>query len=347
MSVQSSSRPVIKVALLVTLLSVLITAATFVPYLMWMVICSVLLAFILKPIVKYLEFRVGLQRVPAVVGTFLVLGGIFVLTFRPFVDWITAQATFLFGRFQTFPIEQELHKATALLAPYLPFVSAEQLTRELLALIDSTLHSSRMIVEYLPTAFIVLLPIPFLTYGLLVGGDIVLKKLIEHVPNKYFEMTLNVLYKIERELVGYLRGWILDSVIVGLLSIIGYIIIGADYPILLGTIAGLANLVPYVGPVAGAIPALAISLTQFGDFRLLIPITVMTTIIQILDNFLIQPLSFAHTVDMHPLTVAGLLLVGNALMGVGGMLLAIPVATILKVSARETYWGLKNYRITA
>ncbi|HXG39275.1 MAG TPA: AI-2E family transporter [Bacteroidota bacterium] len=347
MRAQPSSRPIFKVSLLVTLLAVLITAATFVPYVMWMFICSVLLAFMLKPIVKYLEFRVGLQRVPAVVGTFLVFGGISVLTFNPLVSWLTAQASFLFGRFQAFPIEQELHKATGHLAPYLPFITADELAQEILRLIDATLSSTRLIVDYLPTAFVILLPIPFLTYFLLAGGDIVLKKVIEYVPNKYFEMTLNVLNKIERDLVGYLRGWILDSVIVGLLSIIGYIIIGADYPILLGSIAGLANLIPYVGPVAGAIPALAISLTQFGDFRLLVPITVMTIIIQILDNFIIQPLSFAQTVDMHPLTVAALLFVGNLLMGVGGMLLAIPVATILKVSARETYWGLKNYRITA
>lgn len=347
MHAQPTSRPLFKVSLLVTLLAVLITAATFVPYVMWMVICSVLLAFVLKPVVKYLEFRVGLQRVPAVVGTFLFLGGMSVLTFNPFVTWLTAQASFLFGRFQSFPIEQELHKAAELLAPYLPFISADELARELYGLIDVMLSSTHLLVEYLPTAFVVLLPIPFLTYFLLAGGDIVLKKIIEYVPNKYFEMTLNVLYKIERELVGYLRGWILDSVIVGLLSVIGYIIIGADYPILLGTIAGLANLIPYVGPVAGAIPALAISLTQFGDFRLLVPITIMTVIIQILDNLIIQPLSFAHTVDMHPLTVVVLLLIGNQLMGVGGMLLAIPVATVLKVSARETYWGLKNYRITA
>lgn len=347
MHAQPSSRPIFKVSLLVTLLAVLITAATFVPYIMWMVICSVLLAFMLKPVVKHLEFRVGLQRVPAVVATFLVLGGGIMLAFNPLVTWMTSQAKFLFGRFQAFPIEQELRKATELLAPFLPFITADELTREILRIIDATLRSTRLIVDYLPTAFIILLPIPFLTYFLLVGGDIVLKKAIEYVPNKYFEMTLNVLNKIERDLVGYLRGWILDSVIVGLLSIIGYIIIGTDYPILLGSIAGLANLIPYVGPVAGAIPALAISLTQFGDFRLLVPITIMTIIIQVLDNFIIQPLSFAQTVDMHPLTVAALLLVGNQLMGVGGMLLAIPVATILKVSARETYWGLKNYRITA
>jgi predicted PurR-regulated permease PerM len=344
---QPSSRPFVKVSLLLCLLIVVFTAATFVPYVMWMVIISSLLAFILKPIVKYLELRVGLQRVPAVVALFLLIGGVLVWTFNPFVAWLTAQASFLFSRFQTFPIEGELRASARAVAQVLPFLNADDLAQEIHRLINLTLASVRIVVDHLPTAIIVMMPIPFLTYFILAGGDILLKKVIELVPNKYFEMTLNVLYKIESELVGYLRGWILDSVIVGLLSILGYMIIGADYPILLGSIAGLANLIPYVGPVAGAIPALTISLTQFGDFRLLVPITVMTIIIQVLDNLIIQPLSFAKTVDMHPLTVAALLLVGNQLMGVGGMLLAIPIATILKVSARETYWGLKHYRITA
>jgi len=70
-------------------------------------------------------------------------------------------------------------------------------------------------------------------------------------------------------------------------------------------------------------------------------------LVQVLDNIIIQPLCFSKTVDMHPVTVIFVLIVGNSLMGIAGMLLAIPIATILKSSAIETYWGLKHYRITA
>ena len=122
---------------------------------------------------------------------------------------------------------------------------------------------------------------------------------------------------------------------------------GIDYPILIGAVAGIANLVPYLGPVVGAVPAFLVSLTQFGDFRMLVPIAVLSIAIQAIDNMFVQPLCFAKTVDMHPLTVIVVLIVGNELMGVVGMLLAIPLATILKVSTVETYWGLRNYRITA
>jgi predicted PurR-regulated permease PerM len=135
---------------------------------------------------------------------------------------------------------------------------------------------------------------------------------------------------------------------VGVLNIIGFYIIGVDYAILLGIIAGISNLIPYIGPFFGVIPALLVSLTQCGDFRQVVPILALTLVfVQLLDNIIIQPLCFSKTVDMHPVTVILVLIIGNSLMGIAGMLVAIPIATILKESAVETYWGLKNYQITA
>jgi predicted PurR-regulated permease PerM len=139
----------------------------------------------------------------------------------------------------------------------------------------------------------------------------------------------------------------LDSTIIGLLSIVGYTIIGVDYPVLIGVIAGVANLVPYLGPIVGAVPAFMVSVMQYGDFSKAIPIVILTFAIQMIDNTVVQPLCFSKSIDMHPVTVILVLIIGNELMGVAGMLVAIPLFTILKASATETFWGLKNYRITA
>ncbi|MGH2567594.1 MAG: AI-2E family transporter [Bacteroidota bacterium] len=342
-----ANRPLLKVSFVVFLIVIVFAIATLFPKLTWALIISGLIAFLLKPLVKYLEIRIGLSRVVAILGLFFFFAGwaFFLLTY--FAPWLSSRVVHLFERFEGIPVNQELQSVAIDIAKILPFIKPAGLAQEATTVFNDTLLSLRTGIETLPSAVFALIPIAFMTYFILAGGDVVLKKLIERVPNKYFEMTLNVLYKIQKDLVGYLRGWILDSVIVAILFVVGYMIIGVDYPVLMGAIAGIANLVPYVGPVAGAIPAFAISLTQHGDFRMLVPITVLTIIIQTLDNIIIQPLSFAQTVDMHPLTVVVLLFAGNELMGVSGMLLAIPIATILKVSAKESYWGLKNYRITA
>ena len=257
------------------------------------------------------------------------------------------RAQLLYAQFKNFPFQVKLNDASRDLTKSLPFLDPTAVAAKANAVLSQGLQSMGAVVEDIVSLVAVVAIVPFITYFILAEGDHAQKRLIERVPNKYFEMALNVLNKIERDLVGYLRGWILDSIIIGILSIAGLWLLGIDYPILIGSIAGIANLVPYLGPVVGAVPAFLVSLTQYGDFRMLVPIAVLSIAIQAIDNVIVQPLCFAKTVDMHPLTVILVLIVGNELMGVVGMLLAIPLATILKVSTVETYWGLRNYRITA
>ena len=341
------NRPIRKVAILVGVLLFSFWVASFIPSLVLTLILSALLAFVLRPLVKILEFRLGLRRSIAILCVFVLGGGAAVLASMELVPILIDRAQLLYDQFKSFPFQVKLDEAAQDLAKHVPFVDANTVAAKANTMIGVTLQSLGAAAEDIFSLVAMLAIVPFITYFILAEGDSSLKKLIERVPNKYFEMCLNVLNKIERDLVGYLRGWILDSIIIGLLSIAGLWLIGIDYPILIGAIAGVANLVPYLGPVVGAVPAFLVSLTQYGDFRMLVPIIVLSIAIQAIDNMVVQPLCFAKTVDMHPLTVILVLVVGNELMGVVGMLVAIPIATILKVSMVETHWGLKNYRITA
>lgn len=342
-----SNRPFLKVSVLVGIIMLAFWVAAMFPDLVILLISSVLVAFVLKPLVKMLEFRLGLRRSIAIACVFIVVGGLVALVAIEAVPFLINRLQTMYQQFRVFPFEVKLNEAAQRFAKDVPFLDATTIAGKINQYISDTLQSVGGGLEnafgYLATVAIV----PFVTYFILAEGDHALKKLIERVPNKYFEMTLNVLNKIERDLVGYLRGWILDSVIIGLLSVVAMYAIGIDYPILIGTVAGVANLIPYLGPIVGAVPAFMVSLTQYGDFRMLLPIAAATFLVQLIDNIVVQPLCYAKTVDMHPLTVIIVLVIGNQLMGVMGMLLAIPIATVLKVSAIETYWGLRHYRITA
>lgn len=341
------NKPIRKVALLVTILLASFWVASFVPSLVLSLILSTLLAFILKPLVKLLEFRLGMRRSIAILCVFVLVGGAIVLASMEGIPFLVERVEDLYARFKNFPFQAKLNDVAQDIAQHVPFVDPATIAQKANVMIAAALEMAGSAVENVVSLVGVIAIVPFITYFVLAEGDVALKRLIERVPNKYFEMSLNVLNKIERDLVGYLRGWILDSVIIGLLSIAGLWFIGIDYPIFIGAIAGIANLVPYLGPVVGAVPAFLVSLTQYGDFRMLVPIIVLSVAIQAVDNVIVQPLAFSKSVDMHPLTVILVLIVGNELMGVVGMLFAIPIATILKVSMVETYWGLSNYRITA
>jgi putative permease len=347
MTTATSNRPAIKVGVLLAIILASFWVASYFPNLVLMLIISALAAFILRPIVTFLEFRLGLRRSISIALVFLAVGGILVVVFLGLVPYLVDRIREMYEGFKTFPLDAKLREVTEDLSKQIPFTSAETLTQKIHGILEDGLV---MLGDSLGSAagFAVnLVIVPFVTYFILAESDSVLKKVIERVPNKYFEMTLNVLNKISTDLVGYMRGWILDSVIVGILSIVAYYVVGVQYAILLGVLAGISNLIPYVGPVAGVVPALLVSITQFGDFRQVPAILIQMLLVQTVDNTFIQPLCFSKTVDMHPLTVIIVLIVGNELMGVAGMLLAIPLATILKASAVETYWGLKNYQITA
>ncbi|MGD0036807.1 MAG: AI-2E family transporter [Bacteroidota bacterium] len=344
----TSNRPMIKVLFILGIIILGFWIISFFPDLVLTLIFSILTAFILRPLVTLLEFQFGIRRIFSVSIVFLLVGGTLIVISVLFIPLAIERLKTLYDGFKNFPFDQKLNEAAINLTANIPFMDPETVTQKVHAFVQSGLQELSGLLASTAGFLVNLAIIPFITFFILSEGDTAVKKLIERVPNKYFEMVLNVIDKIQKELVGYLRGWILDSVIVGILNIIGFYLIDVNYAIILGIFAGICNLIPYVGPFFGVVPALLISLSQCGDFRQAFPIIAVTLVlVQLLDNIIIQPLCFSQTVDMHPVTVIIVLIIGDSLMGIAGMLLAIPIATILKSSAVETYWGLKNYRITA
>ena len=187
--------------------------------------------------------------------------------------------------------------------------------------------------------------IPFIVFFFLKDGRTMKKLFVSYIPNRYFEMVLNVLHKIDQQLGGYLRGQIIEASVVGLLSVTALWILNIKYFIIIGMFAGLANLIPYVGPVAGAIPAILITLVQGGDNMMIIKIIVAFSIVQFIDNFVVQPLVLSKTVNLHPLIIVFVVIIGGQFFGLLGMLLAVPVAGIIKVTSRELYIGIKKFHI--
>jgi putative permease len=343
----STTHPTIRVTGILAILVAGFAIASLFPMLLIAMILSLLLAFMLKPFVKFFEIRLGIPHTFSVVIVLALLILFIALNAAQGVPDLLNHVRSMYAGFRDFPLDQKIDELVRDVSKGVPFVNPQKASVRIRLILNEGLQALVQGASSAAGSAFALLIIPFVTYFTLAEGDHAAKRMLERVPNKYFEMTLNVVHKIQKDLVGYLRGWLLDSLIVGILNIVGFTIIGVPYAILLGIIAGLSNLIPYVGPFVGVIPVFLISVTQTGDLSLIPAIAIMTLVVQLVDNIIVQPVCFAKTVDMHPLTVIVVLIVGNQLMGVLGMLLAIPLYTILKVTAVETHWGLKHYRITA
>jgi putative permease len=342
-----SNKPFVKVLIIVGLIILGFWIASFFPDLVLTLIISTLTAFILKPLVRFFEFRFGFKRGVAIAAVFFLVGGTAVFLLVEAIPLLVSRVRLMYGQLHDFPFEEKFTLAAKEMAAHIPFMDPSTIGDKVHGFMQQVLASIGEATGKAATYLVNLIIIPFITYFILAEGDIGTKKLVEKIPNKYFEMTLNIIDKLERELVSYLRGLLLECGIVGGLSAIGFMILGVPYAILIGVLTGIANLVPYLGPIVGASIALIASLTQTGDFRMLLPIAILSVTVRLIDDLILQPICFGKSLDMHPVAVVLTLIIGHQLMGVAGMVISIPIATILRVSARETYWGLKHYTISA
>ncbi|HHW48936.1 MAG TPA: AI-2E family transporter [Clostridiaceae bacterium] len=149
------------------------------------------------------------------------------------------------------------------------------------------------------------------------------------VPRKWRNWMIGTGREINSILSNFIQGQLLTALIVGVLEIIGLVIVGAKYALVLGTFGGIANVIPYFGPVIGAIPAVAIALIES-------PVKAVWTalvfiIVQQLDNNFISPRIIEGRVGLHPVTTIFAVLVGETFFGIPGMLIAVPVTGIIKV----------------
>lgn len=188
--------------------------------------------------------------------------------------------------------------------------------------------------------------VPFVAFFFLKEGRRMTHGLIELVPNAYFEITLSLLNSISNSIGGYIRGQLLAVGVVALLSVVGLMIIGMPYALPVGVIAGLANMIPYLGPLIGIISATIVAIATGGATSMVTKVVLLFLMIQFIDNMLVQPIVVAKSVDLHPLIVMVVVMIGSDLWGIVGMLIAVPLTGILKVSVQTIYEGLKGYRIT-
>ena len=147
----------------------------------------------------------------------------------------------------------------------------------------------------------------------------------------------------DRVFSGYIRGQFLDALLVGVVSSVLLTVGGVPYAVVIGILVGIGNLIPYVGPVVGY-GAVAIICLIMGQFDKLVIGIVILAAIMFVDGNVINPRLLSDNVEVHPLLVIAALLAGGAIGGFAGMLVAVPVAALVKLQF-DRYLEAKEQRI--
>ncbi|HST62089.1 MAG TPA: AI-2E family transporter, partial [Longimicrobium sp.] len=172
---------------------------------------------------------------------------------------------------------------------------------------------------------------PILIFYLLRDWRSIERRLGELVPGPYRDRVVGFASEYDRLLARYFRGQVLAASIVGVLTWLGFLIAGFPYALLLGVVAGVFNIIPYMGLVASLVPALIIAIFSASPLLSLLKILIVFAVVQVLDGSVIGPRVVGEAVGLHPVWVLLALAVSGYFFGFVGLLIAVPLAVLVKL----------------
>jgi putative permease len=174
-----------------------------------------------------------------------------------------------------------------------------------------------------------LILVPLMVFFFLKDKKVLLISISSFLP-KERRMVTQVSQEMNQQILNYIRGKLIEILIVGSSTTIAFIFLDLDYAVLLGVLVGLSVLVPYVGATVVTIPVLLVGLFQFGLSSEFGYVMLAYGIIQAIDGNVIVPLLFSEAVNLHPVTIIISVIFFGGLWGFWGVFFAIPLATLVK-----------------
>lgn len=313
-------------------------------------VLALILSYVLDPIVNWLQ-RNKVHRTVAITLTLSAVILVFVYASTTVIPKVADQMVQLARQLDIRNIESIANQVETKLSDDYDFIPegflSNNLTQVLNSLFDFDQFSSVFsnVVGVFTDIFSAILVVPFAAFFFLKDGSKIRRDLLLLIPNKYFETSLTLIDKIEKRLGLYFRSVLLQSLLVAASSWATLSVAGLDNSLSVGIAVGLANTIPYFGPIIGYILSIIISIIETGDFSLVLVCMIAILIVQMLDNIVFQPLLFSRSADMHPVAILFIILIGAEVAGILGMLVAIPLATVIRITIIQISWSFNNYQV--
>lgn len=313
-------------------------------------VIALLFSYLLEPFVNRMQ-AAGMSRTVAIVITLATVLLVVIWISTSIIPMVANRMAILARQLQSENLAVIAQQIELHLRNYFNFIPSGYLEENVTGFIEDIFNFGRLsnvlgnIISIFTNLFAAFLVIPFATFFFLKDGFKIRRDLMKLVPNKYFETTLSLIDKIESRLGYYFRSVLLQCTLVGIASWLALSVAGLNNAGTVGIIIGVANTIPYFGPVIGYLISILISIIETGDFSLVIPCILAVMFAQILDNIILQPLIFSKSADMHPVAILFIILIGAQTAGILGMLIAIPIATIIKITVNQIIWSFNNYQV--
>jgi predicted PurR-regulated permease PerM len=325
-------------------------------YLLWLIqpvliylIVSLILTLIGTPIINFLKRRLKFPHLAAVITTLLLFVLIIVGFIMMFVPLIISQGQNL-SLLNTAAIEDSVNQLVAQISTFLEQhnINSDQLMK------DSNVMS-KINLNFIPNFLNVILgtlssfgvglaSVLFITFFFLKDREMFTRGVKKVLPAAHEDRILHSIAKTNHLLSRYFIGLLLQLSIVFVLYLVVLLIFGIDNALIIAFLCAVLNIIPYVGPLIASVLAAALTmLSGLGtDFQSeVLPTTLYVMIgfwlVQVIDNNFSQPLIFSNSVNSHPLEIFLVILCAGFLFGILGMVVAVPLYTMLKVIGKEFF----------
>ncbi|MBN2828979.1 MAG: AI-2E family transporter [Candidatus Cloacimonetes bacterium] len=323
------------------------------------IVLATIFAYILNPVVVFFESK-GLCRVKSIVIVYIalimIIGWSIYFLIPALIDQAYSVIDALKGtsesggfEFDMIPIVIKMRESIAQLQAKLPMLDLDPYISQAGNLLRRfVVNAPQLLIDYsgnMLKAFSIIATMPIMGFFLLKDWHKFKKSIFSMIPNKYLELSMHLMEKSDQIVGRYLRALLVEIVIISALASTVLTIIGVKYSVLIGTLAGFANVIPYLGPWMGIIFAV-LSVLITGKETIYILITVLGMwFVQIVDNNFVYPLVIGKNTEMHPLIVLLTVMAGGWAFGLTGMLFSVPVVYLIYGLVRELYIQLKEFEI--
>lgn len=312
-------------------------------------VVSLILTLIGNPILDFLKNKLKFKHTLATIVTlaiFMLIISSFVLMFIPLISSQSQNLSLL----KTTEIEKNI---TQLLNQSSAFLESFQIDSE--KIIEQSNITSKINFNFIPNFLNTILgtissfgvglaSVFFITFFFLKDRLLFITGIKKLIPDSQEVKIINSLHKINHLLSRYFIGLLLQLFIIFILYLIVLFIFGIPNPFIIAFLCSVLNIVPYIGPlIASVLAAILTMLSNLGnDFQSeILPTTIFVLIgfwiVQIIDNNLSQPIIFSKSVSSHPLEIFLVIIIAGFLSGILGMIIAVPLYTILKVIGKEFF----------
>lgn len=317
------------------------------------IIMAAILYYLMNPVVDFLEKK-NVKRIYSILGLFVFVLGLLVWGSVVIIPKIQEQTISFITNFPVYIKIVESSVDDMLSNPLFSQVQ-EQLeaswekiftwmTEIIQKFSKSTFENIGNFFGAVASVFIAIVTMPFILFYLLKDGKTLAPYAVAFLPTKWRKPTMKVLKEMNQQVSSYIRGQLTVAFLVGVIFMIGFAIIGLDYAVTLGIMAGILNLIPYLGSFLAMIPAVFLGIV--GGPILLIKVLVVFLIEQTLEGRFISPLILGNQLSIHPITILFVLLTSGKMFGLTGVILGIPIYAAVKVLIKAIYaWYVQTSKL--